>query len=132
MKMLTCIACPLGCRITVQMQEGQYTFSGNRCARGLDFARTELTAPTRSVTTTVRTLYPDAPVLPVRTKGEVPKEMIPEIIRILSGVSVSERIGIGETVVADILGSGCDVIATNSMLKSVEEKEESPCQIHSY
>jgi len=82
-----------------------------------------LTAPMRSITTTVRTVFQEMPVLPVRTKGEVPKEMIPEIIRELAKVLISEKISIGETVAADILGSGVDVIATSNQLKSTEEKE---------
>jgi CxxC motif-containing protein len=57
-----------------------------------------------------------SPVLPVRTKGEVPKEKIKEIIRELSGITITERIGIGDTVAADILGTGCDVIAASDML----------------
>jgi len=123
MKEITCIVCPNGCRILTAMQNGQYVFTGHRCARGLEFARTELTAPMRSLTTTVRTVFHGLPVLPVRTNGEVPKEMIPEIIRELAGVLISERIGIGETVAADILGSGVDVIATSNLLKSGEPKE---------
>ena len=123
MKELTCIVCPNGCRILAGMRNGQFVFSGNRCARGLEFAGTELTAPMRSITTTVRTVFHDLPVLPVRTKGEVPKEMIPAIIRELAKVLISEKIGIGETIAANILGSGVDVVATSNLLKSGEEKE---------
>lgn len=123
MKELTCIVCPNGCRIVAQMQDGQYVFSGNRCARGLEFAGTELTAPMRSITTTVRTVFQEMPALPVRTKGEIPKEMTADIMRELAKVLISEKIGIGETVAADILGSGVDVIATSNQLKSAEEKE---------
>ncbi|MEI8200179.1 MAG: DUF1667 domain-containing protein [Eubacteriales bacterium] len=123
MKEITCIVCPNGCRIVARMQDGQFVFSGNRCVRGLEFAVTELTAPMRSITTTVRTVFKELPVLPVRTKGEVPKEMIPGIIRELAKVLISEKIGIGETVAANILGSGVDVIATSNLLKSGEEKE---------
>jgi len=123
LKELTCIVCPNGCRIHVGMQNGQFVFTGNRCARGLEFAGTELTAPMRTITTTVRTVFHDMPVLPVKTKGEVPREMIPEIISELAKVLISRKIGIGETVAANILGSGVDVIATSSLLKSKEEKE---------
>jgi len=123
LKELTCIVCPNGCRILAGMKNGQYVFSGNRCARGIEFAATELTAPMRSITTTVRTVFHEMPVLPVRTSGEVPKEMITDIIRGLAKVLVSEKIGIGETVAANIMGSGVDVIATSNQLKSGEEKE---------
>lgn len=123
MKEITCIVCPNGCRIHAEMQSGQYVFTGQRCARGQEFARTELTAPMRSITTTVRTVFRELPVLPVRTNGEVPKEMIPAIIRELAKVLISDRIGIGETVAADILNSGVDIIATSNLLKSGEERE---------
>ena len=122
MKQITCITCPIGCRITIDFTNGEYSFSGNKCARGQEFAKNEMTSPVRSLTTTVRTSFPQMPVLPVRTNGEVPKEKIKEIIRELSKVVITEKIGIGETVAANILGTGCDIIATSNMLK-----EESLC-----
>jgi CxxC motif-containing protein len=117
MKQITCITCPIGCRITIDFANGEYSFSGNKCAQGLEFAKNEMTSPVRSLTTTVRTSFPQMPVLPVRTNGEVPKEKIKEIIRELSKIVISEKIGIGETVAANILGTGCDIIATSNMLK---------------
>jgi len=136
---ITCITCPIGCRITVEAGEGEYlklldrtgeasmySFSGNRCPRGQQFALAEMTAPMRSVTSTVRTVFPDLPVVPVRTRGEVPKGIIPEIIRELAKVKISERIGIGEVVIADILGTGCDIIVTGNMLEG-ENYGKSAC-----
>jgi len=117
MKQITCITCPIGCRITIDSANGEYAFSGNKCARGMEFAKNEMISPVRSLTTTVRTSFPQMPVLPVRTNGEVPKEKIKEIIRELSKVVITEKIGIGETVAANILGTGCDIIATSNMLK---------------
>jgi len=119
MKQITCIICPTGCRITINEKNGWNIFSGNKCARGAEFVNTELTFPVRSLTTTVRTVFPDMPVLPVRTSGEVPKERMMEIIRELSKVTITERIGIGETVVANILDTGCDIIATCDLSRDV-------------
>ncbi len=131
MKTLTCIVCPIGCRISVDMQDGKYAYSGNRCARGLEFAQAEMTAPMRCLTTTVRTAFPELPALPVKTSGEIPKKMIPGLIQALARIVVYERIGIGEPVAADIPGCGCDVTATSDLLKSMD-KEETPCQTRSY
>jgi len=115
MKQITCITCPIGCRVSVEVADNGYVFSGNKCVRGAEFAKTEMTSPVRSLTTTVRTAFPEMPVLPVRTNGEVPKEKIKEIMRELSKVVVTQRIGIGETVVVNILGTGCDIIATSNI-----------------
>ena len=116
MKRFTCIVCPIGCRVSIETRDGDYVISGNRCQRGAEFARSELLAPMRSLTTTVRTVFPEAPVLPVRTKGEVPKEIIPKLMMELSKVLLTERKYIGETLVSDILGTGCDIIVTSDIL----------------
>jgi CxxC motif-containing protein len=118
MRALTCIVCPNGCRITAELIGGDYAFSGNKCQRGAEFARTELTAPKRSVTTTVKTAFRHRPALPVKTKGEIPKALIPEVIRALAGVTVKNEIAIGETVLADVLGTGVDVVACDSIRRS--------------
>ena len=115
MKHITCINCPLGCRVSVELIEGEYHFSGNRCRQGADFARAELNAPLRMLTTTVRTIFSDMPALPVRTNREVPKEKIPEIIKELSKLVITKRVTIGETLADNICGTGCDIIATNDM-----------------
>jgi CxxC motif-containing protein len=117
MKQITCIICPIGCRVTIDVVNGEYSFFGNKCARGLEFVKNEMISPVRSLTTTVRTSFPQMPVLPVRTNGEVPKEKIKEIIRELSKVVITEKISIGEIVAANILGTGCDIIAASDILK---------------
>jgi len=114
-KQITCITCPIGCRISIETLDGQLIFSGNNCQRGEEFARTEIISPVRSLTTTVKTAFPHKPVLPVRTKGEVPKVKIKEIMRELSCIIITNKIGIGETVAKNISGTGCDIIATSDL-----------------
>jgi len=120
---ITCINCPIGCRISADIEnypashDMQFIFSGNKCNKGIEFAKAELTSPVRSLTTTVKTAFHKKPVLPVKTSGEVPKEKIMEIIGKLSGIIITKRIGIGEIVYKNICGTDCDIIATSNMLK---------------
>ena len=116
---ITCITCPIGCRILYETKNGNYVFSGNQCKKGLEFAKTELTAPVRSLTTTVRTIFPGIPVIPVKTSTGVPKEKIFAIINELSKMELTERIGIGETAALNIAGTGCDIIVTSNLLKEI-------------
>ena len=52
---LTCISCPMGCPLIVTMEDGAVaSVTGNTCPRGDAYARKEVTAPTRIVTSTVR------------------------------------------------------------------------------
>jgi CxxC motif-containing protein len=119
LKEILCIVCPNGCRLHAEKNanaEG-YVISGNRCKRGVDFALAEITNPTRTLTTTVRTSFPGVPVLPVRTAGEIPKGKIREVMDCINAVTINRPLGIGEAVAENILGLGVDVIATSDIIK---------------
>ena len=116
MKQLTCIVCPLGCRIAVEIQNDNFVFSGNSCSRGEEFASKEIKAPMRSLTTTVRTVFPNVPVIPVRTNMDIPKHLIPAVMRQLADVLIREKISIGTVVISNILETGCDIIVTSDVL----------------
>ena len=53
---LVCVACPLGCPITVTFDaDGNVeTVTGNTCKRGDAYARTEIKNPMRSIHSTVK------------------------------------------------------------------------------
>ena len=91
--------------------------TGNTCPRGREFAISEMTAPKRTICSTVRTAFPDAPVLPVRVSADIPKDRIFDVMDAIRAVTVTERIGRGDVVIPNVLGLGVDVIATSSLLK---------------
>ena len=69
---LICIQCPMGCPLTVTIEEGIVTgVSGNTCKRGEIYARKEVTDPTRIVTSTVRVTGGDTPVVSVKTRTDI-------------------------------------------------------------
>ena len=112
-KDLICIVCPNGCRIHAVMDEGgQIEVTGNKCVRGTRFAGTELTAPMRTITTTVRTELTAMPFLPVRTDGEIPKSAIAKALEQLSEVTLKAPVRCGDVVLGNLAGCGVAVIAT--------------------
>lgn len=113
-KDLICIVCPNGCRIHAVIDEGgQVQVTGNKCVRGTRFAGTELTAPKRTITTTVRTELAGIPFLPVRTDGEIPKSAIPKALDQLSEVTLRAPVMCGDVIISDLAGCGVAVIATD-------------------
>ena len=110
---LICIVCPNGCRIhSVTDEKGNIETTGNKCARGEAFVRTELTAPMRTVTTTIHTEIAGMPFLPVRTDGEIPKSAVPAALEQLSEVTIKEKVCCGDIILRDLAGCGVAVIAT--------------------
>jgi CxxC motif-containing protein len=115
---MICIVCPKGCRITAEPGDPP-AISGNGCKRGYQFALDELTDPRRTVCTTVKTAFPEAPVLPVRLTAGIPKNRIFDVMRAIAAVTVTEPLGIGEPVIRNVLGLGADVIASANILKEI-------------
>ena len=112
-KHITCIRCPIGCQLTVEVTDCVVTkVEGNLCKRGVEYAQSECVHPVRNLTTTVRVLNGDP--LPVRSREPLPKEMIFSCMDVLRTVSVTAPVAAGTVIVADICGTGIDMIATAS------------------
>jgi len=115
-KEIVCIECPNGCRILAVPSESGAQFSGYRCKRGLSYAQAELTRPMRTLTTSVRTVFLDSPVVSVRTDGEIEKSRIHDVIDALGRIVITNRIRIGDVVAENVCGTGVNVICTSARL----------------
>ena len=136
-RQLTCIGCPMGCQLTEVLpadatdpyviwysaDPGVVTVdpsgvvtavTGNTCKRGDSYARKECVAPARTVTGTVRCIGGLAPVVSVRTEGEVPKEKVFDVAHALNTALAHLPIAAGDVVIPDVCGTGVNVIATKS------------------
>ncbi len=114
MATMTCIVCPIGCTLTAEKDEnGVIKVTGNSCPRGAKYAESELTFPVRTLTTTVVTDLGE--MLPVRTSAPIPKDKIIEAARSLAGVTAKCPVHIGDVIVANILGTGADIIAAKDI-----------------
>lgn len=121
---LTCIGCPLGCSLSVTMDEGGkevLEVSGNTCPRGDAYARKEVTNPTRIVTSTVRVRGGLAPMVSCKTGGDIPKGKIFEVMRALRDVCAQAPVHIGDVVLADVAGTGVDMVATKDVEACAEK-----------
>ena len=111
-KELTCIICPMGCAISVEMlsekEVGKIT--GNHCKRGEKYAALECTNPQRTITTTLR--CEDGKMISVKTDRTIPKDKMMEAMKRFRGVVVKLPVKIGDVLVEDVFGS--NVVATQN------------------
>ncbi|MBR5441688.1 MAG: DUF1667 domain-containing protein [Clostridia bacterium] len=113
-KNLICVACPLGCPIEVEVDGTEVvSVKGNTCKRGDEYARTEITNPVRSLTTSVKVDGGMHPVVPVKSAGAIPKDKMFQCMEVINSVTVKAPVKIGDVVVENILGLGIDIVATN-------------------
>ena len=115
-KILTCIGCPLGCTLTATaLAENAWEVDGYTCSRGLEYARKELTAPRRTVTSTVRVSGGKASVTSVRTAADVPKGAVFQVMEAINALVIQAPVAIGDVLHEDIAGTGVALIATKAV-----------------
>ncbi len=115
---LTCIGCPLGCLITVTIENDEITgITGNTCKRGEIYAGKEVTNPTRIVTSSVEVTGGTKPIVSVKTASDIPKGKIFEVMKSLKGITVAAPVRIKDVILADAAGTGVSIIATKNVEK---------------
>lgn len=131
MNKLYCIACPNGCLLTLVGTGPGLIVEGNKCDKGVDFAKAELADPTRTLTTTVRTNFPDVPVISVRTAGEIPKSSIEDAIDEINEIVVEQELGVGDVLIEDVADTGVSVIITSpALMKLGAELENKNAEVN--
>jgi CxxC motif-containing protein len=111
---LTCIICPLGCDLTVQIEDKKVIgITGNTCPRGKVYAESECTNPQRVITSTVR--CNDGQMVSVKTDAPIPKEKMMECMEIINNTVAELPITVGDVIVNDVFGS--KIIATQNKNK---------------
>lgn len=117
-KKLTCICCPLGCNIEADMQGGSVVaVRGNGCPNGEKYAHTELTAPVRTLTSTVALVNSKSGMrlAPVRSSEPIPKDKLFDCMKEIANISVSAPVHIGDTVLQNAAGTGISIIITRDI-----------------
>lgn len=109
---LICISCPRGCHLTVS---DNLEVTGNSCPRGKAYGISEVTNPTRNISSTVIINNGEIVRLPVCTSSPIPKDKIFACMAEINKVSVDAPIKCGDVVIPNILGLGVDIIAARSI-----------------
>lgn len=108
----TCIVCPRGCRITVS---DKLEVSGQGCKRGLDYAVAEHTHPVRTLTTTVAIKGSSLRRLAVISSAPIPRTLLRDCVAQVNKVQVTAPVRMGDVIVANVCGTGVDVIAARDV-----------------
>lgn len=116
---IVCIVCPNGCRMKVSVNdENKVTLVENAlCERGKEYATDEVQYPKRSLTSTIKVIGGELPLVSVRSDKTIPKDKIKEAIIELRKLELQAPIKYHQVIVRDILGTGASIITTKQVLK---------------
>ncbi len=112
----TCIMCPQGCDIRVELEGEQIIgISGNRCPRGETYVTQEIENPMRNIATSVLVDGGDLPLASVRLTKPIPKARIFAVMTEIKKIVLKAPVREGDVVISRVLGLDSDVIATRSV-----------------
>lgn len=117
-KKIICITCPQGCLITVKgdAEKGEITsIEGFTCKRGKTYAENEFIHPLRILTSSVKVEGASAPLVPVRTRTAIPKELLFKGMDEIRGITLKGAVNCGDVIVPNFMGTGVDLVASGSV-----------------
>lgn len=113
---LVCIICPASCTLKARLAGGDVVVEGAGCARGVEYAKRELTNPVRHVMTVVRVRGGDLPVVSVITSKPVPKSCVEEVVKATADLELEAPVELGQVVLEDVCGAS--LIATRRVRRA--------------
>jgi len=118
---IVCIVCPNGCRMKVLVNEENKVIlvENALCKNGRTYAKNEVQSPQRGLTSTIRVINGNLPLVSVRSDKPIPKEKIKEAISELSKLELQAPIEYHQIIIHDLLGTGAKVIATKQVVKKI-------------
>lgn len=113
---MTCIICPMGCTMEVELETNGnekkvLSVKDNGCKRGDMYARKEFLNPTRTLTSTIAVEGGELPLVPVKSAGEVPKNLLLQCMEVVRRSKCKAPVKRGDILIYDILGTGVNIIA---------------------
>jgi len=123
-KHFTCVICPLGCEIDVELQGGNVvSMEGNKCQKGKEFVLQELEEPMRILTTTVPIKGAKWAMLPVRTDKAIPKRLLFKVIEQLADIELQAPIKMYDVILKNTAGTGANIVATRNMKRTATTRD---------
>ena len=115
-KHFTCVICPIGCEIEVELQDSEVAcMKGDKCVKGKELVLQELEEPMRILTTTIRIKGAKWAMLPVRTDKPIPKRLLFSVIKELANIELQAPVKISDVIIRDTAGTGANILATRNM-----------------
>jgi CxxC motif-containing protein len=91
--------------------------TGNSCSKGKAYAVDEITKPVRIVTSTVKVIDGELPVVPVKTDKAIRRHLIFDIMKEIYKAEVKAPVEEGQVIIKNPAKCGANVVATLELKK---------------
>ena len=118
-KEITCIVCPIGCKIIVKTDSKHFEIcNGNKCIKGVEYAKSEALDPKRMLTSSVLVRKGEWPLVSVKSSKPVPKNKIFQVLKQIKMTKIEAPVEIGQNIIKNVANTEIDIIGTKSVKKN--------------
>ena len=115
---LTCIVCPIGCKITVLLLDNKVvSIVGNKCKKGVEYGVDEALNPRRTLTSSVLVTGGIWPLASVKSSQPIPKQKITQVLACIKEITVTAPVEAGQIVISNAANTGVDIVVTRTVLE---------------
>lgn len=115
-KEITCIICPISCKISVKLDGKDFEVtSGNKCIKGVEYARAEALDPKRMLTSSVLVNKGEWPLVSVKSSKPVPKNKLFEVLKEIKDAKIDAPVKLGQTVIKNVANTKINIVTTKSI-----------------
>ncbi|KYK29289.1 molybdopterin oxidoreductase [Thermoplasmatales archaeon SG8-52-1] len=105
-KDITCIVCPIGCKILIKTNGKQCEIlKGSKCKKGTDYARNEALDPRRMLTSSILVNNGEWPLVSVKSSKPVPKGKVFSVLKEIKKTKVNAPVKSGQIIIKQKLHS---------------------------
>ena len=110
---LICINCPMGCLIDVQKENDELIITGNNCKAGENYARNEISAPKRTITSTC--YINSGKRVSCKTNKPIDKKIMLDVMKEIHKLKLDPPIRINDVLIKNVLNTDVDIVATKNI-----------------
>lgn len=115
-KEITCIVCPIGCKIIIGKQgERLVVLNGNKCKKGIEYARNEVFDPRRMLTSSIRVKGGEWPLVSVKSTNPIPKDKIFTVLEEVQNTTIKAPVKSHQIIIKNVANTGIDIITTKTV-----------------
>jgi len=124
---LTCVRCPNGCTIIVELDEngkilvdaeGNLAIEGSVCKLGDEWTKQEVENPMRTIASSIPVEDGDWLMVSVRTSRPIPLGKIFDVMEEIRKKTLIAPVTLGDVIIANPAGTDTDIIATRDVARA--------------
>jgi CxxC motif-containing protein len=117
-KEITCIVCPIGCKIKIKIKESSCeVVEGHICKKGFEYAQYEALNPQRMLTSSILVKNGIWPLVSVKSSQPIPKNKVLDVLKQIKKTTVNAPVKSGQILIKNVAQTGSDIITTKAVHK---------------